>query len=77
MVATERKKCAPCPREREIQERGTVVTIAGMVSAGPIAEAHVTRREVPNQDCCSGSIGGTNESAASFLAGSEARMKEG
>jgi hypothetical protein len=29
MVATERKKCAPCPREREIQERGTVVTIAG------------------------------------------------
>lgn len=28
MVATERKKHAPCPRERKIQERGTLVIIA-------------------------------------------------
>lgn len=46
-----------------------------MVSAGSIAEAHVARRRGPNQDCCSGPIGGTNESAASFLAGSGPRMK--
>lgn len=33
------------------------------------------RREVPNQGWCSGSIGGTYESAAGFLAGSGMRMK--
>lgn len=46
-----------------------------MVPAGSIAEAHVPRRKDPNPDCCSGPIGGTNESATSFLAGSEPRMK--
>lgn len=40
-------------------------------------DEHMSEGGGPNQDCCSGSIGGTNESAASFLAGSESRMKTG
>lgn len=53
------------------------VTIAGWVPAGPIAKAHVSEEGRSETGMLSGSIGGTNESAASFLAGERSTHERG